>query len=182
MKKQGLYLPEFEHENCGAGLLIDIPHDYFKRVCDFSIPKQREYAVAMAFLPKNTNQYNFCKTTFENEIKAQGLAILGWREVPVDSCQLGEIALASEPNIEQLFIGKTADIDEATFKAKLYAARKIAEHNIRKSKISESTYFYVKVEGIKKLLMVSNYVDQVSINENDECNLGFNLEDIKLVS
>ena len=46
----------------------------------------------------------------------------------------------------------------------------------------ESTYFYVKVEGIKKLLMVSNYVDQVSINENDECYLGFNLEDIKLVS
>ena len=46
----------------------------------------------------------------------------------------------------------------------------------------ESTYFYVKVEGIKKLLMVSNFVDQVSINENDECNLGFNLYDIKLVS
>jgi ABC-type Fe3+/spermidine/putrescine transport system ATPase subunit len=46
----------------------------------------------------------------------------------------------------------------------------------------ESTYFYVKVEGIKKLLMVSNFVDQVSINENDECNLGFNLDDIKLVS
>ena len=46
----------------------------------------------------------------------------------------------------------------------------------------ESTYFYVKVEGIKKLLMVSNFVDQVLINENDECNLGFNLEDIKLVS
>ena len=46
----------------------------------------------------------------------------------------------------------------------------------------ESTYFYVKVEGIKKLLMVSNFVDQVSINENDKCNLGFNLEDIKLVS
>ena len=46
----------------------------------------------------------------------------------------------------------------------------------------ESTYFYVKVEGINKLLMVSNFVDQVSINENDECYLGINLEDIKLVS
>ena len=46
----------------------------------------------------------------------------------------------------------------------------------------ESTYFYVKVEGIKKLLMVSNFVDQVLINENDECSLGNNLEDIKLVS
>ena len=148
MEKQGLYLPEFEHENCGAGficnlngektnqiihdaleilvklehrggvssdgktgdgagLLIDIPHEYFKRICDFTIPAQREYAVAMVFLPKVTNQYNFCKTTFENEVKAQGLSILGWREVPVDPTQLGPIALASEPNIEQFFIGKT---------------------------------------------------------------------------
>tara|TARA_R110002049_G_scaffold25018_6_gene88260 strand:+ start:2557 stop:7068 length:4512 start_codon:yes stop_codon:yes gene_type:complete len=193
MEKQGLYLPEFEHENCGAGficnlngertnqiihdaleilvklehrggvsadgktgdgagLLIDIPHDYFKRVCGFPIPNQREYAVGMVFLPKLSNQYNFCKTTFENELKNQGLAVLGWREVPVDSSQLGEIALASEPNIEQLFIGKTDEIDEATFKAKLYAARKIAEHTIRKSKISESKYFYIPSLSITTII------------------------------
>ncbi len=193
MKKQGLYLPEFEHENCGAGficnlngektnqiihdaleilvklehrggvsadgktgdgagLLIDIPHDYFKRVCSFLIPNQREYAVGMVFLPKVSNQYDFCKTTLENEIKAQGLAILGWREVPVDSSQLGEIALASEPNIEQLFIGKTNEIDEATFKAKLYVARKIGEHTIRKSKISESSFFYIPSLSITTII------------------------------
>ena len=193
MEKQGLYLPEFEHENCGAGficnlngektnqiihdaleilvklehrggvsadgktgdgagLLIDIPHDYFKRVCDFSIPNQREYAVGMVFLPKVSNQYYFCKTIFEKELKTQGLTVLGWREVPVDSCQLGEIALASEPNIEQLFIGKTDKIDEATFKAKLYAARKIAEHTIRKSKISESNYFYIPSLSITTII------------------------------
>ena len=109
MNKQGLYLPEFEHENCGAGficnlkgektnqiihdaleilvklehrggvsadgktgdgagLLIDIPHVYFKRVCHFNIPEQREYAVGMVFLPKNKNQYKYCKDTFEKEI------------------------------------------------------------------------------------------------------------------
>ena len=193
MEKQGLYLPEFEHENCGAGficnlngdktnqiihdaleilvklehrggvsadgktgdgagLLIDIPHDYFTRVCDFTLPKQREYAVGMVFLPKISNQYNFCKTTFENEIKEQGLSILGWRKVPVDSSQLGDIALASEPNIEQLFVGKTSEISEATFKAKLYAARKITEHSIRKSKISESIYFYVPSLSITTII------------------------------
>ena len=193
MKDQGLYLSEFEHENCGAGficnlngektnqiihdaleilvklehrggvsadgktgdgagLLIDIPHDYFKRVCNFTIPKQREYAVGMVFLPKVSNQYDFCKTIFEKELKIQGLAVLGWREVPVDSSQLGEIALASEPNIEQLFIGKTDKIDEATFKAKLYAARKIAEHTIRKSKISESNYFYIPSLSITTII------------------------------
>ena len=184
IQKQGLYLPEFEHENCGAGficnlkgertnqiihdaleilvklehrggvssdgktgdgagLLIDIPHKYFKRVCEFEIPAQREYAVGMVFLPKNKNQYNFCKTTFEKEIKNQGLQVLGWRTVPVDSSKLGEIALASEPNIEQIFVGKTAAIQENIFKAKLYAARKITEHAINASKMSERSFFYL---------------------------------------
>jgi glutamate synthase (NADPH) large chain len=184
IEKQGLYLPEFEHENCGAGficnlkgektnqiihdaleilvklehrggvssdgktgdgagLLIDIPHDYFKRVCDFEIPEAREYAVGMVFLPRISNQYDFCKATFEKEINAQGLTILGWREVPVDSSNLGEIALASEPNIEQIFIGKSEEISDAHFKAKLYAARKITEHTIIASKISQSKYFYL---------------------------------------
>ena len=127
----------------GAGLLIDIPHEYFNRVCDFNLPAPREYAVGMVFLPKINNQYVFCKDIFEKEIKAQGLSVLGWREVPVDSSQLGEIALASEPTIEQIFVGKNEAIDEATFKAKLYAARKITEHTIANSKISQSSYFYV---------------------------------------
>ncbi|RPD98485.1 glutamate synthase large subunit [Aureibaculum marinum] len=183
MEQQGLYLPEYEHENCGAGficnlkgektnqiihdaleilvklehrggvssdgktgdgagLLIDIPHEYFLRVCEFDIPEERQYAVGMVFLPKNINQYKYCKDTFEKEVTKQGLTILGWRDVPVDSSHLGEIALASEPNIEQIFIGKSEDIDEATFKAKLYMARKITEHIIRKSKMSQSNYFY----------------------------------------
>ncbi len=184
LKKQGMYLPEFEHENCGAGficnlkgektnqiihdaleilvklahrggvssdgktgdgagLLIDIPHDYFKRICSFELPAPREYAVGMVFLPKNKNQYKTCRDIFEKEVLAQGLSIIGWRTVPVNSSYLGEIALASEPNIEQLFIGKTAAISDAVFKAKLYAARKITEHTIAASKMSQSTYFYL---------------------------------------
>lgn len=184
IQKQGLYLPEFEHENCGAGficnlkgertnqiihdaleilvklehrggvssdgktgdgagLLIDIPHKYFIRVCDFDIPAEREYAVGMVFLPKNSNQYKYCKETFEKEILAQGLTILGWRKVPVDSSQLGEIALSSEPNMEQIFIGNKESMAENIFKARLYAARKITEHTIAASKMSESSYFYL---------------------------------------
>jgi len=184
LKKQGMYLPEFEHENCGAGficnlkgertnqiihdaleilvklehrggvssdgktgdgagLLIDIPHDYFKRISSFELPAPKEYAVGMVFLPKNKNQYKSCKDIFEKEVKAQGLSILGWRIVPVNSSCLGEIALASEPNIEQLFIGKTEAISDKNFKAKLYAARKITEHTIAASKMSQSSYFYL---------------------------------------
>jgi len=184
MTAQGLYLPAFERDNCGAGfianlkgersnqiihdaleilvklehrggvsadgktgdgagLLIDIPHEFFSRACEFDLPAQRDYAVGMVFLPVNKNQYHYCKETFEKEIEAQGLSTIGWRKVPVDASHLGEIARASEPRIEQLFVGKTTEIDEKTFRAKLYAARKITEHTIGASKISESTYFYV---------------------------------------
>ncbi|PCE64602.1 glutamate synthase large subunit [Sediminicola luteus] len=180
---QGLYLPEFEHENCGAGficnlngeksnqiihdaleilvklehrggvssdgktgdgagLMIDIPHEYFTRVCGFELPEQRKYAVGMVFLPKSPNQYSFCKAEFEKELKTQGLTVLGWRKVPVDPSHLGEIALASEPNIEQVFVAQ-GELEEHIFKARLYAARKIAEHAIRLSKISEADAFYV---------------------------------------
>ncbi|WP_281323584.1 glutamate synthase large subunit [Flavobacterium aestivum] len=184
MKEQGLYLPEFEHDNCGAGficnlngiksndiihkaldiliklehrgavssdgrtgdgagILFDIPHTFFKKVCEFEIPEVREYAVGMVFMPKSPNQVNFCKTTFEDAIKDQNLSILGWRDVPVDVSNLGQIAAEKEPTVKQIFVGKNGlDITEQQFNAKLFMARKIAEHTIHNSRTSESHMFY----------------------------------------
>ena len=193
LKDQGLYLSDYEHENCGAGficnlngersnqiihsaleilvklehrggvsadgktgdgagLLIDIPHQFFKRVCEFELPQPRDYAVGMIFLPKRSNQYDFCKTTLESELAAQGLDVLGWRTVPVDSTQLGEIALESEPHIEQIFISKSETTDEFKFKASLYAARKIAEHTIWNSKMSDAEHFYISSLSLTTLI------------------------------
>lgn len=184
VKEQGLYLPEFEHDNCGAGficnlngiksndiihkaldiliklehrgavsadgrtgdgagILFDIPHDFFKKVCDFEIPEPREYGVGMVFMTKSENQTVFCKTTFEEYIRNQNLEILGWRDVPVDVTNLGQIAAEKEPTVKQVFVGKNGlDITEQQFNAKLFAARKMAEHTIRNSRISESHMFY----------------------------------------
>ena len=149
MKQQGLYLPEFERDNCGAGficnlngeksntiihnaleilvklehrgavssdgrtgdgagILIDIPHDFFKRVCSFNIPQPKEYGIGMVFLPKSTNQSSYCISILEEEIKKQGLRIIGWRDVPVDSRSMGEIAAETEPTIKQLFVDKNS--------------------------------------------------------------------------
>jgi glutamate synthase (NADPH/NADH) large chain len=184
VKEQGLYSPEFEHDNCGAGficnlngiksndiihkaldiliklehrgavsadgrtgdgagILFDIPHDFFKKVCDFKIPETREYAVGMVFLPKKKNQVKFCMDTFESAVRDQNLNIVGWRDVPVDVAFLGQVAAEKEPTVKQIFIGKNGlDLTEQQFNAKLFAARKIAEHTIRNSKISESHMFY----------------------------------------
>ena len=128
----------------GAGILIDIPHEFFQRVCDFNLPKAREYAVGQVFLPKKFNQSSFCESVFEKELKKQGLQIFGWREVPVDTSNLGAIAAKTQPKVKQIFVGKgEKELNELEFNAKLFAARKISEHTITKSKISESNYFYL---------------------------------------
>ncbi|MFV0248768.1 MAG: glutamate synthase large subunit [Tenacibaculum sp.] len=184
MKDQGLYLSEFETDNCGAGficnlkgersnsiihnalkilvklehrgavssdgrtgdgagILIDIPHVFFKRVCQFTIPAPQQYAVGMLFLPKRTNQAKFCTDVFKEEVEEQGLRIIGWRDVPVDYTYLGEIALKSEPKIKQVFIDKNnTELSELQFNAKLFKARKITEHKIARSKLSQADYFY----------------------------------------
>ena len=185
MIDQGLYLSEFERDNCGAGficnlngeksnqiihdaleiliklehrgavsadgrtgdgagILIDIPHEFFKRVCNFELPEPRKYAVGQVFLPRKFNQSAFCQDIFEKELKAQGLTILGWRNVPVDTSNLGTLAAQTQPKTRQVFVGKGKEkLSDIQFNAKLFAARKIAEHEIHKSKISESKYFYL---------------------------------------
>ncbi|MGC6478886.1 MAG: glutamate synthase large subunit [Flavobacteriaceae bacterium] len=184
-EKQGLYSPENEHDNCGAGficnlqgkktndiihkaldildklehrgavsadgktgdgagILIEIPHDFLKEQCDFALPDLHHYAVGMVFLPQKDNQREFCIQTLEGELKNQGLSILGWREVPVDPSHVGEIAAQTEPVIMQVFVGKGAsELSEQEFNTKLFIARKISEHKITASKLSEASYFYL---------------------------------------
>jgi glutamate synthase (ferredoxin) len=199
-KKQGLYLPEFEHDNCGAGficslkgeksndiihkaleilerlehrgavssdgktgdgagILIDIPHDFFQDVCDFELPVPGNYATGNIFLPQKQNQREFCISVFEENIKKQGLQLLGWRNTPVNRSIPGRIAMETEPFINQLFVAKSNP--EQTFfdfNLKLYVARKVTEHTIINSKLSESNFFYVpslstKIIIFKGLLM-----------------------------
>ena len=182
-KKQGLYSPEFEHDNCGAGficslkgektnniipkalniltclehrgavssdgktgdgagILIEIPHDYFVKECDFKLPKPYDYAVGMVFLPQKINQLNYCVDVFEKEIQKQGLNILGWRNVPVNSKVVGSIAAKTQPVVKQVFIEKDNTLSETDFNTKLYISRKIAENEIYNSPLSQKNYFY----------------------------------------
>ena len=206
LKKQGLYLPEFEHDNCGAGficsltgkrsndiihkaleilvklehrgavssdgvtgdgagILIDIPHKFFKIFCEFDLPEAGEYAVSNVFLPRKKNQRTYCIEVFEEEIKKQGLKILGWRDVPVNSDVLGEIAKETEPFVKQIFISKLeSKQSEFDFNLKLFAARKIAEHTIYDSKLSESKFFYLPSLSTK-IIIFKGLLKPEHINE-----------------
>ncbi|WP_088341441.1 glutamate synthase large subunit [Robiginitalea sediminis] len=184
MKEQGLYLPEFEHDNCGAGficslkgrksndiihkaleileklehrgavsadgktgdgagILIDIPHEFFTKVCGFDLPEPGQYAVANVFLPQRENQRAFCTDLLEQQFRAQGLELLGWRDVPVNRRVPGRIAAETEPFVKQVFIGKGVSESDFDFNRRLFVARKVTEHAVIDSKLSERGYFYV---------------------------------------
>nr|WP_321244780.1 glutamate synthase large subunit [uncultured Psychroserpens sp.] len=206
LKKQGLYLPEFEHDNCGAGficsltgkrsndiihkaleilvklehrgavssdgvtgdgagILIDIPHKFFKIFCEFDLPEAGEYAVSNVFLPKKENQRQYCIDVFEKEIEKQGLKLIGWRDVPVNSKVLGIVAQVTEPFVKQIFIGKTDEKQtDRDFNLKLFAARKIAEHTIYNSKLSESQFFYLPSLSTK-IIIFKGLLKPEHINE-----------------
>ena len=127
----------------GAGILIEIPHDYFASECEFDLPSSGKYAVGMVFLPPKINQLNFCVQSFESEIKRQGLKVLGWRNVPINSKVVGEIASKSQPVIKQVFISsEDENIQEKELNTKIYVARKISENSIYQSELSQKNYYY----------------------------------------
>tara|TARA_X000001036_G_scaffold399041_1_gene402381 strand:- start:2786 stop:7282 length:4497 start_codon:yes stop_codon:yes gene_type:complete len=137
----------------GAGILIEIPHDFFIDKCNFKIPKINEYAVGMTFLPSKKNEREICIKSFEKEILKQGLSVIGWRNVPVDEKHLGKIASKTEPYFSQVFISKgEKEISEIEFNINLYIARKASENLIRNSKLSQKDYFYFSSLSLRTII------------------------------
>ncbi|HVU07223.1 MAG TPA: glutamate synthase large subunit [Verrucomicrobiae bacterium] len=187
--KQGLYDPQFEHDACGlgfivnmkgakshqlvsdalkilvnldhrgavgcepntgdgAGILIQIPHDFFVSEAarlGFKLPAVGQYGVGQLFLPKDKAQRESIKKELTKIISDEGQTLLGWRDVPTDNSSLGKTAIASEPFVEQVFVGRNPALkDEAAFERKLYVIRKIAEQKIRYgNSFAGGKFFYV---------------------------------------
>ncbi|ADL52365.1 glutamate synthase large subunit [Clostridium cellulovorans] len=119
----------------GAGLLIQIPHKLFKKVCEFSLPEATEYAVAMCFFPKESDKREVEKKNFVSMLEEKGLKVIGCRQVPIDASDIGEAAKVVMPYMEQIFIEKPKTIEsQLEFEKLLYRARRKFE------KASEDSY------------------------------------------
>ena len=88
----------------GAGMMLQIPDDFFRRACSFTLPPAGKYGVAFLFLPRDKNKKETAKQFTAKIIKQEGFSLLGWREVPVNAQSLGEFALKSIPSFLQVFV------------------------------------------------------------------------------
>lgn len=131
----------------GAGILVQIPHEFFKRECEvlgINLPAAGEYGVGMIFAHKYESLRNEQKRIFEEVVREEGQVVLGWREVPVDGTKVGKEAAAIRPWMIQILIGKGPDVtNNKEFERKLYIIRKLAEKRIVPLSKELSSDFYI---------------------------------------
>jgi glutamate synthase domain-containing protein 2/glutamate synthase domain-containing protein 1/glutamate synthase domain-containing protein 3 len=130
----------------GAGVLIQIPHELFARECrklGFRLPDRGEYGAGFVFLPVEPQQRLLCEGIVERIVHEEGLTLLGWRDTPLDVNAIGRVARASQPYIQQIFIGRAVEMSEDELERKLYVVRKRVEHEIIESDIRDKAFFYV---------------------------------------
>ncbi|GAA4778364.1 glutamate synthase large subunit [Citricoccus nitrophenolicus] len=88
----------------GAGLLLQVPDAFFRAVLDFELPDAGRYAVGTAFLPQDGAERAETVAGIEERAAEEGLVVLGWRDVPVQTDVLGASARAVMPHFAQLFL------------------------------------------------------------------------------
>nr|WP_281902049.1 glutamate synthase large subunit [Phytohabitans aurantiacus] len=88
----------------GAGIMVQVPDEFFRAVVEFELPPAGRYATGLVFLPHDPAEQARALQVLEKYALVEGADILGWRELPVDPSDLGETAEAARPHIRQLFI------------------------------------------------------------------------------
>ena len=139
----------------GAGILIQIPHDFFVRECaelGMKLPESGAYGVAMCFLPVEKHNRLQCEGVFERIAQEEGCQVLGWRDTPVNGDAIGREARSSQPYIEQLFLGRPQGLDEDAFERLLYRIRRRTENEIAASDIEDKETFYVPSSSCRTII------------------------------
>jgi len=111
----------------GAGILIQVPDAFLRAVVDFDLPAEGEYATGIAFLPQSSKDAAAACSAMEKIIEAEGLEVLGWREVPTDDSSLGALSRDAMPTFRQLFFAGASGMQ---LERRAYVIRKRAEHEL----------------------------------------------------
>ena len=111
----------------GAGILIQIPDKFYRSVVNFDLPKASEYATGIFFVKLGETSY---QESIEKIAKEEGLKVLGWRDVPINSKALGKTALSVMPEFKQVFISGDKNENDLVLERMAFCLRKRVEHTL----------------------------------------------------
>jgi glutamate synthase (ferredoxin) len=138
----------------GAGILMQVPHKFLQKVAsaeNITLPDVGQYGVGNIYSSPDRSAREEGRRIFEQITLAEGLTVLGWRDIPTDNSSLGDTAKASEPFMQQVFIARSADLtDDLDFERKLFVIRKLTHTAIRTTKID--TFWYISSLSARTLV------------------------------
>ena len=125
----------------GAGILIQIPDEFYRSVVDFKLPNLGSYATGIFFIETGEADY---LTDISKVASEEGLRILGWRELPINSKSLGKTALSVMPSFKQIFVSGLKEESDLVLERMVFCLRKRVEHTmpIYVSSLSSRTIVY----------------------------------------
>jgi glutamate synthase domain-containing protein 1 len=139
-----------ENTGDGAGMLVAIPDAFMRKVAAEAgvspLPEAGKYAVGNIFVPKFPEAIPEAKAILERAVKARGMSVLGWRDVPYDNSMIGATALSTEPYVLQLFVENAAGLPNWDFERELFRVRKVATaeaDGVPVLNVSDTQSFYV---------------------------------------
>jgi len=126
----------------GAGMLLQLPHAFFRRVAGAALPDAGLYAAGFFFLPPEPAEAERARALVEAVTRAEGAAPLAWRRVPVNPESLGEQARREMPSFWQLFLTPPPGTapGEPT-ERRLYVLRRVLEKEARRSGWSPERFY-----------------------------------------
>ncbi|MFN5756510.1 MAG: glutamate synthase central domain-containing protein, partial [Planctomycetia bacterium] len=150
----------------GAGILIQMPHEFFAAVtpqAGIKLPAPGDYSAGNVFLPPSEGDRETAELFFEKVCREEGLEFLGWRNVPTDNRSIGETAREVEPVVRQAFIGR-GKVSRDHFEWKLFVVRKRFGIELGKLGLTEQTFVYVCSLSSKTIvykgLLLADQVDK----------------------
>ncbi len=128
----------------GAGILTQIPDALFRASCGFGLPAAGSYAAGLVFLPGDPAAAATAQAHVARLADEEGLAVLGWREVPHDPAHCGKGALATMPRLAQLFVAAPGGDAGLALDRRAFCLRKRIEHEagLYLASLSSATIVY----------------------------------------
>ena len=111
----------------GAGILIQIPDKFYRSVTDFKLPDAGKYATGIFFIDSSEESYH---QNIEQIASEEGLEIIGWRDLPINSKSLGKTALSVMPDFKQIFIAGKKQESDLVLERLAFCLRKRIEHTM----------------------------------------------------
>ena len=105
----------------GAGILLQVPDAFLRDTAGLSLPAPGTYGVGMAMLPQDPDERARCEAITLQACRAEGLRLLGWRDVPVVADAVGRSARRALPSLRQLFVAAIG-LDGAALEGRLLRA------------------------------------------------------------